>query len=246
MGYRTLEKVQISGNIADVDAMVVLSQGKGHGQCGFGGAIKNIAMGCVTQTTRGWLHALMDTQFKWDEEACEHCNICVENCPAGAISFDDKGKLNIFSHHCRYCMHCVDSCPAKAIEIATDSIRYFQEGMARATKTGLDTCEQNRVLYLTLLMNITPLCDCWGFSSPSLVPDVGIIAGNDCAAIDTASLDMIRAEDFIPNGLPTGKTLIEGDGHLFERIHGKDPYLMVRYLTKYMECTTDYEVEEVR
>ena len=245
VGYRTLEKIQISGNIADVDAMVVLSHGKGHGQCGFGGAIKNIAMGCVSETTRGWIHALMDTQFKWDAEACEHCYICRDNCPAGAISFDDEGKLSIFSHHCRYCMHCVDSCPAKAIEIATDSIRYFQEGMARATKTVLETFEPNRVLYLTLLMNITPLCDCWGFTTPSLVPDVGIMASNDIVAIEQASLDAIEAKNYIPGSLPEQLELAEGEGHLFDRIWHKDPYLQVETAAKLGLGSRKYDLVEI-
>jgi len=245
VGYRTLEKVQIAGNIADVDAMVVLSHGKGHGQCGFGGAIKNIAMGCVTETTRGWLHSLMDTQFKWDAEACEHCHVCQENCPAGAISFDDEGKLNIFSHHCRYCMHCVDSCPAKAIEITMDSIRYFQEGMARTTKAALDTFEPNRVLYLTLLMDITPLCDCWGFTTPSLVPDVGIMASDDIVAIEQASLDAIDAKNYIPGSLPEQLELAEGEGHLFERIWHKDPYLQVEMAAELGLGSKEYEIAEI-
>jgi hypothetical protein len=245
VGYRTLEKVQIAGNIADVDAMVVLSHGKGHGQCGFGGAIKNIAMGCVTETTRGWLHSLMDTQFKWDAEACEHCHVCQENCPAGAISFDDEGKLNIFSHHCRYCMHCVDSCPAKAIEITMDSIRYFQEGMARTTKAVLDTFEPNRVLYLTLLMDITPLCDCWGFTTPSLVPDVGIMASDDIVAIEQASLDAIDAKNYIPGSLPEQLELAEGEGHLFERIWHKDPYLQVEMAAELGLGSRKYEIAEI-
>ena len=64
IGYRGLEKVQIAGQIADADAMIVLSHGKGHGQCGFGGAIKNLAMGAVTQRTRGWIHGVMDVEFR--------------------------------------------------------------------------------------------------------------------------------------------------------------------------------------
>lgn len=227
IGYRSLEKIEVAGNIADVDAMVVLSHGKGHGQCGFGGAIKNIAMGCVTTRTRGWIHAVMDTEFKWAKDKCEQCHVCMDNCPGQAISFNDEGDINIFSHHCRYCMHCVDSCPADAIEISLEGIRYFQEGMARTTKAVLDTFEDNRVLYITMLMNITPLCDCWGFSTPSLVPDIGIMASQDIVAIEQAALDSIKAEDYIPGSLPEQLEMADGDGHLLERIWRKDPYLQV-------------------
>jgi len=228
-----------------VDAMVVLSHGKGHGQCGFGGAIKNIAMGCVTVPTRGRIHALMDTEFRWDKEKCEHCNLCQENCPGGAISFDDEGNINIFSHHCRYCMHCADSCPANAIEISLEGIQYFQEGMSRATKAVLETFEANRVLYITMLMDITPLCDCWGFSTPSLVPDIGIMASKDIVAIEQASLDSIDAKNYIPGALPEQLELAEGDGHLLERIWRKDPYLQVETAARLKLGSREYELSEV-
>jgi uncharacterized Fe-S center protein len=222
--YRSLEKIEV---------------------CGFGGAIKNIAMGCVTERTRGWIHAVMDTEFKWDKEKCEHCNICMENCPAQAISFSDEGDINIFSHHCRYCMHCADSCPADAIEISLDSIRYFQEGMARTTQAVLDTFEGNRVLYITMLLNITPLCDCWGFSTPSLVPDIGIMASHDIVAIEQASLDSIKSENYIPGSLPEQLEMAGGDGHLLERIWRKDPYLQVETAAEIGLGSREYELAEV-
>jgi uncharacterized Fe-S center protein len=245
IGYRSLEKVEIAGNIADVDAMVVLSHGKGHGQCGFGGAIKNIAMGCVTVRTRGWIHGLMDTEFKWDKEKCEHCYLCQENCPGGAISFDDGGDINIFSHHCRYCMHCADSCPADAIEISLEGIRYFQEGMARTTNAVLDTFEADRALYITMLMNVTPLCDCWGFSTPALVPDIGIMASRDIVAVEQASLDSIEVKDYIDGALPEQLELAEGDGHLLERIWRKDPYLQVETAAGLDLGSREYELSEI-
>ena len=58
-------------------------------------------------------------------------------------------------------------------------------------------------------MSITPYCDCWGFSSPSLVPDIGILAGTDIVAIEQASLDMIHAEDFIPSSLPENMEIMK-------------------------------------
>jgi len=243
VGYRSLKEIEVAGNIADAPAMIVLSHGKGHGQCGFGGAIKNIAMGCVTERTRGWIHALMSTQFTWDKDKCRHCHICADNCPGGAITFEGK-EFQWFDHHCRYCMHCVDSCPVHAITIKLDSWKYFQQGMARTVKTVLDTFEKRRLLYITMLMNITPLCDCWGFSTPSLVPDVGIMASEDIVAIEQASLDVIKAENYIPGSLPA--QLKMGDkGHLFERIWGKDPYVQVQTAAKLGLGSREYELKQV-
>jgi len=245
IGYRGLEKVHIAGNIADADAMIVLSHAKGHGQCGFGGAIKNIAMGCVTEETRGWIHALMDTEFRWNAEACTHCYVCRENCPGGAISFNDKDEFRVFSHHCRYCMHCVDSCPADAITIDLEGTRYFQNGMARTVKAVLDGFEKKRVYYITVLLNITPLCDCWGFTTPNLVPDIGIMASDDIVAIEQASIDSIDAKNYIPGSLPEQVKMSEGDGHLLQRIWAKDPYLQVEAAAGLGLGSRNYQLAEI-
>lgn len=47
---------------------------------------------------------------------CTNCNLCVNNCPAKAISVI-KGKP-YWTFRCQSCMKCVISCPAKAIESA--------------------------------------------------------------------------------------------------------------------------------
>ena len=59
-------------------------------------------------------------------------------------------------------------------------------------------------------------------------------------------LDLIDREELIPNSLPEDWEL-SGDGslHLFERIHGKDPYAVVRYLEELGCGTTAYTLDEV-
>ncbi|MHB0937942.1 MAG: DUF362 domain-containing protein [Armatimonadota bacterium] len=241
-----LPEVEICGNIADAGAMIVLSHGKGHGHCGYGGAIKNIAMGCVTGRTRTAIHALMANHFQWDEEACTHCEQCISGCPTGAISFRED-KLRIFEHHCRYCMHCTRCCPTEAISMEQpgDKFRLFQQGMAAATREALTFFEPGRVLYLSALLNITPLCDCWGFTTPSIVPDVGILASDDIVSIEQAALDLIKAEHLIPGTLPDQLCPPGTEGHLFERIHGKDPYEQVRQVAAIGLGSTEYELIDV-
>jgi hypothetical protein len=245
IGYRSLKSVELSGNIVDADAMLVLSHGKGHGHAGFGGAIKNIAMGCVRQKSRGPIHRLMETHFRWDEQACTHCHQCVDGCPTDAARFEDDGTFRIFDHHCRYCMHCVNACPVDAIEIDTRSYVYFHRGMAKTVKATLDTFEPDSVFYITVLTNITPLCDCWGFTTPALVPDVGIVASEDIAAVEQAALDLVRAQDYIPGTLPD-QMHMGGDGHLFKRIWGVDPYAQVEAAAKLGLGTREYRLATVK
>lgn len=46
-GYLTYDKAEIFGLIAEAKCLINLSHVKGHGVCAYGGACKNIAMGCV-------------------------------------------------------------------------------------------------------------------------------------------------------------------------------------------------------
>jgi uncharacterized protein len=244
VGLDSLDVVKLCGNVVDADALLVLSHGKGHGHTAFGGAIKNIAMGCVGYETRGKIHALMAGHFDWNAELCTHCGQCVVNCPTNAVAFNDADQFGINEHHCRYCMHCVKACPVEAIHIDESRYRFFQDGMALTVKACLDYFDPASVFYITCLMNITPLCDCWGFSLPSLVPDVGIVASDNIVAVEQAALDLIDADKYIPGSLPDQLTM-GTEGHLFQRIHNKDPYVQVEAAADLGLGSRQYELIEV-
>jgi uncharacterized Fe-S center protein len=245
IGYKTLDEALIGKEALDCDFFIDLSHVKGHGACGFGGALKNIAMGVVPPQTRSKLHKL-EGGLSIDKSRCKYCLKCFQNCPNDAIRRADEDRsVKFFFHNCTYCQHCVMICPENAITMGERKFADFARGMAKVTAAFLKKFSQENTMFINFLTNITVYCDCWGFSTPSLVPDIGILLGKDITAIDTASLDMIKAEDLIPNGLPKGRVLVEGN-HLFEKIHGKDPYLMVRYLTEEYGGRTDYQIFEVK
>ncbi len=241
--FRSLTTVDLAGNIVDSDAMIVLSHGKGHGQSGFGGAIKNIAMGCVSGRTRRGIHMLMESTFQIDPSRCAGCKLCIDNCPNGAITLED-GKINIFDHHCKYCMHCVTACPRKAITIDQSGYRYFQRGMALTVRETLAAMKPENVFYITVLLAVTPFCDCWGMTTPAIVPDIGIVAGDNIVAVETAALDLIRAEDFINGSLPPPMKRT-GKGHLLQQIHGKDPYLQIEECAAVGLGKPKYKLEQI-
>lgn len=242
--FKTFKNVDIAGNIHDSEVMIVLSHVKGHGACGYGGACKNIAMGCVTDRTRRQIHNL-EGGIKWDKELCVHCELCVNNCNHNANKFNRKNEYEIFFHNCTFCQHCVKVCPTSALKMDDDRFDDFQKGMAICTNEVLKVFNPSNVFYINFLVNITILCDCWGFTTPPLVPDIGIMYSKDIVAIEKASLDAIKTENLILSGVPKGHEL-GNKGHLFERLHYKNPFIQVNELEKQGLGSQQYETEEIR
>ncbi len=243
VSFNTFNHVDIGGHIYDAEFMIDLSHVKGHGVCGYGGACKNIAMGCVTDRTRQQIHSL-EGGLKWLKDKCTQCKQCVESCNHYANRFDgDEYKINF--HHCTYCQHCVKVCPTGAIELDGSRFRDFQTGMAICTKEVLDVFGQENVYYINFLTNITALCDCWGLSTPAIVPDIGIMSASDIVSIERACIDAIKVENLLPNGVPLSVKL-KDEGHLFTRLHGKDPFIQLEELEKLGLGSPEYKIREVR
>lgn len=240
--FKTFQNIDVAGNIHDADVMIVLSHVKGHGACGYGGACKNIAMGCVTDRTRQQIHGL-EGGIEWNEELCVFCEQCIQNCNHHANKFENN-KYQVFFHHCTYCQHCVKVCPTGALTMTADRFDDFQVGMALCTEEVLKTFAPGNVFYINFLLNITALCDCWGFTTPALVPDIGVMAATDIVAIERASLDAIKVENLISSGAPQGMTL-KAEGHLFERLHGKNPFIQLHELEKRNLGVQNYHLEQV-
>jgi uncharacterized protein len=244
VNFKSLKEIQVAGHLHDAEVLINFSHFKGHGMSSYGGAIKNIAMGAVTAKTRHDLHALHSagSGIAWDEKLCSNCNKCIEECRYKANKFNSSGRYEVFIHDCTYCQHCVEICLEGALSLEAKNYLDFQEGLAIATEEVLKTFSPENVLHINVLMNITLMCDCWGMSTQSLIPDLGIMASNDIVAIEKASLDLIKADNVLPNSLPKGKTLVKGN-HLFEKVWGKDPYKQVEAVYNKGLGNTDYEID---
>ena len=242
--YKSFRHVDVAGLIHDADFLIDFSHFKGHGACGFGGACKNLAMGAVTDRTRHEIHSL-EGGLEWDEKKCVHCDACIKSCNHEANSFDKEGKYRVNFHHCTSCTHCVKVCPTGALTLTGRDNVAFQHGLALCTKTVLETFEPGNAYFISLVANVTALCDCWGLTTPSLVPDVGMFASDDIVAIERACLDSIKIENLIPVGVPQGMEL-GTEGHLFQRLHGKDPYVLINEMESLGMGSQDVELVTVR
>lgn len=246
INFKKLDFAYYSGEAVDADFFIDLSHVKGHGDCGFGGAIKNIAMGIVPGEIRFKLHSL-EGGIKYYKNKCTFCLKCKKACPNNAINADKENKeISFFFHNCTYCQHCVMICPEGALKMEDRKFEDFSMGMALVTAKFLQKFKPENLLFINLLTNITIYCDCWGMTTPSLVPDIGLLVSDDIAAVETASLDLIKTENFLPNGLPKNRKLLDVEGHLFKKIHAKDPYVMINFLEKVYNCSSKYKMIEVK
>ena len=82
-------------------------------------------------------------------------------------------------------------------------------------------------------------------TTPSLVPDIGILSGWDMVSVEQASVDAIKMENLIPEGIPQGMEL-RSEGHLFYRLHGKDPYVQIEKLQDAGLGTKDYTLTIIK
>lgn len=183
------DKVRIAKEIESVSKMIVLSHYKGHENAGFGGAIKNLAMGCAPAAGKQQQHSVVRPKVS---SKCAGCENCLKYCPVTAISMN--GERAMIGEACIGCGECISICPVRAInpQWATE-IPVFIERMTEYAYGAVKNKAGN-VGYINVLMDITPLCDCYGFSGAYIVPDIGILASTDPVAIDAASYDLVNQQ----------------------------------------------------
>jgi len=245
IGFGSLQWAYYGRRVWESEVFISLAHFKGHGNASFGGAIKNIGMGTVDERTRGSVHRL-EGGIVWHADRCVHCERCIQECPNKVNRFDEDGVYHVNFHDCTFCQHCILACPKGALELDAHEFGAFQEGLARVAAVFLKHLKANRALFINVLTNITIYCDCWGMTTPNLVPDVGILAGRNIVAVEDASLKKIKASKLMPEGLPIGRKLARRKGHLFERITGKDPFIQVRMMEKLGFGPADHRIVEVR
>lgn len=215
----TMDEIGIASAIYDAPVMIVATHCKGHIGAGFGGAIKNISMGCVSGSVRGEgknrgrIHAMENERVEWNSKECILCQECVKSCDHGAIQLYEQ-TIIIDHNECQKCGRCTRVCPEHALILETSEKR-FHHGMADVTKAVLNTFEEGKILYLNFILEVMPHCDCHQHSDVPIINDQGILMGTDPLAIDLASMDIIENAELCPDSAGEGH---ESGPGLFKRI----------------------------
>ncbi len=250
--YRNLQDWKLAGMIQDASFLVNFAHAKGHPSCSYGGAFKNLALGSMVGETRSAMHDAFHTIPYWFPEKCPDLAIreqIIASCPRGAIVWNKQSPtdLHLRGEMCNNCGRCLEVAPEGSLIIHPDNFRPFQEACAISTSITLGTFAPGKVTHLVLANQMTPVCDCFGFTGMSVFPDEGIFGSDDIVALDTAVLDAIARLPLLEENLPTSMEVIRNEGHPLTWIHGKykDPYIVTRYAETLGLGTHDYELVDV-
>ena len=229
----SLDRIKIARGIFDADSMVVLSHVKGHDSSGFGGSIKNVAMGCVTKDSKAAQHRL--NRGVMDLSKCTGCGQCVEACAFKALSVIEE-KIARDEEKCMNCNNCLYVCPEKVFSFPPWAQERFQVYLAHAA-AGVLSRFRSKVAFINFIQDVTPLCDCVTPSGLPVVPDIGILASTDVVAIDKASLDLIAQSK------PLGEFANVSSPDILGKINGTDSLIQIRTAQELDLGSMEYQLD---
>ena len=185
---------KIGSSITNSDIIISMNHFKGHEMTGFGGALKNLGMGCAAVPGKLFLHSGSSPEIF--ENNCTGCKVCEKYCAYGAIKVDKDKIAHIDYTRCVGCGQCVAVCQY-------DSARVIWQDSSetvckRIAEYSVAVVKDKPAFHINFMMNISPDCDCFGFNDYPLVPDIGIAASFDPVALDMACADMVKAAPALP------------------------------------------------
>ena len=194
-GGEYIKEARIGRTIMDADVFISLTHFKGHEMTGFGGAIKNIGMGCGSRAGKKEQHS--NGQPVIDEELCRGCGCCRRECANDGLVFDAQArKMRVDTAHCIGCGRCLGACNYDAIAFANSAaITELNCRMAEYTKAVLDGRPH---FHVSLVVDVSPNCDCHCENDAPILPNIGMFASFDPLALDQACADACLAATPLP------------------------------------------------
>lgn len=188
------KEAYIGRAVMDADIFISLTHFKGHESTGFGGAIKNIGMGCGSRA--GKMHQHNSGKPIVHNDLCRGCRRCAKECGSDAITYEN-GKAVINQDICKGCGRCIGACAFDAIENQNwNANEILGRKMAEYSQA---VCDGRPTFHISLVRDISPNCDCHGENDAPILPDVGIFASFDPVALDQACVDACLHATPMPN-----------------------------------------------
>lgn len=235
-----IKNAKIGKAIMDADIFLSLTHFKGHEATGFGGALKNIGMGCGSRAGKMEMHSAGKPHI--DPELCIACHRCEKICAHDAPSFE-TGKAVIDQNKCVGCGRCIGVCPKDAVLSASDeSNDVLNFKIAEYSKAVLDDRPN---FHISLVIDVSPYCDCHAENDAAIVPDVGFFASFDPVALDVACADAVNAQPVIANSI-LGEADHEGHDHFGAVSPNTNWKRCIQHAQKLGLGNPEYELIEVK
>lgn len=195
IGGEYVQKAKIGRAVMDADIFISLTHFKGHEMTGFGGAIKNIGMGCGSRAGKKEQHS--NGQPVINEELCRGCKKCLPECANDGLVFNSETrKMTVDSRHCVGCGRCLGACNFDAINFENNAaLSELNCRMAEYTKAVVDGRPQ---FHVSLIVDVSPNCDCHCENDTPILPNLGMFASADPLALDQACVDACLAATPLP------------------------------------------------
>lgn len=187
-----VKEAKIGQAIMDADIFISLNHFKGHEATGFGGALKNIGMGCGSRAGKMEMHNA--TSPFVNQSACIGCGACMRNCAHDAISITEKKAL-INENKCVGCGRCIGVCPVDAVSTRGDESNDILN--KKIAEYSLAVLKDRPHFHISLVVDVSPYCDCHAENDAPIVPNVGMFASFDPVALDMACADAVNRQPAI-------------------------------------------------
>ncbi len=197
-GGTYIKEAKIGRAIMDADIFISLTHFKGHETVGFGGTIKNIGMGCGSRAGKKDQHS--NGKPTIDPEVCRGCKRCMRECANQGLEFDETTKkMQVNAENCLGCGRCLGACNFDAIRFVNDAAtKELNCRMAEYAKAVVDGRPN---FHISLIVDVSPYCDCHGENDAPILPNVGMLASFDPLALDQACADLCLKQQPLPNSV---------------------------------------------
>ena len=185
-----VKTAKIGRAIMDADIVISLNHFKGHELAGFGGAIKNVGMGCGSRAGKMEMHSSGKPVFL--SEKCKKCKQCLKICAHGAISMDEAGKAIVDHTKCVGCGRCIGICNFDAVKSASDATSDILN--MKMVEYALAVVKDRPQFHISLICDVSPNCDCHAENDAPIVPNIGMLASYDMVALDKACIDLVNKQ----------------------------------------------------
>lgn len=219
-GGEYVKNAKIGRAVMDADVFISLTHFKGHESAGFGGTLKNIGMGCGSRAGKMEQHNAGKPHVV--QKHCVGCKLCTKICAHDAISVQDR-KAAIDHSKCVGCGRCIAVCARNAITVNFDeSHTNLSRKISEYAKAVVDG---RPCFHISLIIDVSPNCDCRAENDAAIVPNVGMFASFDPVALDMACVDAVNTQPIL-----RGSAADIGD------CHDQDHFHCIHPDTDWMSC----------